>query len=218
MKVEYLGHSCFHVRDDLGVTAMVDPYDGRVGYKLPSRRAKYTLITHDHLDHANIAAVNGATRIISGSGSHGGGDGFSVRAVLACHDAVGGRERGMVNMMRFEMDGVRVAHLSDLGHLLDNAQIAALKPVDVVMVPVGGAPYTIDGTTARKVVAQLDPRVAIPMHYMTAMTHRVDFPISGVEPFLEGYRHVETVRAGVIELTPKTLPAHFTVYVLTPTM
>lgn len=217
MKIEYLGHSCFYFKDSKGTTAIVDPYDARVGYKVPARHATYTLITHNHWDHANLGAVVGATRVLSGSGARGG-DGLQVLAVLACHDAVGGRERGMVNMMRFEMDGVRVVHLSDIGHALDATQVAELKPVDLVLVPVGGAPYTIDGRTAQEVVAQLEPRAAIPMHYMTATTNRANFPIGGVEPFLRGYRHVETVRSGEMEFTPKTLPAQFTVYVLTPTM
>jgi len=217
LKIEYLGHSCFYFKDARGTTALIDPYDRTVGYKVPSKHANYTLITHNHWDHANLSAVEGATQVVSGSGARGG-DGFSVRAVLACHDAVGGHERGMVNIMRFEMDGVRVVHLSDIGHMLDDSQIAEIKPVDVVLVPVGGPPFTIDGKTAQKVIEQLDPRAAIPMHYMTATTNRTDFPISGVEPFLKGYTHIETVRGGEIELTPKTLPARFTVYVLTPTM
>jgi L-ascorbate metabolism protein UlaG (beta-lactamase superfamily) len=217
MRIEYLGHSCFYFRDGAGTTAIVDPYDATVGYEVPSRRADFTLITHGHFDHANLAAVQGRSRVIQGSGTRGD-EALEVRAVLAFHDPVGGSERGAVNMMRFEMDGVRVAHLSDLGHLLDPAQVAELRPVDVALVPVGGAPYTIDAATARKVVEQLEPRAVIPMHYQTAMTNRELFPIAGVEPFLKGFRDVETIRSGVLELTQKSLPARRTVYVLTPTM
>lgn len=196
---------------------MVDPYDARVGYKVPSRRANYTLITHPHFDHANLAAVTGKTMVISGSGLHGGED-FAVKGVLGYHDDVGGRERGVINMMRFEMDGVRVVHLSDLGHMLDDAQVAELTPVDVALVPVGGPPFTIDGATARKVVERLGPRVVIPMHYMTATTNRSEFPITGVEPFLSHQRRVETIRSGELTLTAGNLPSRLTVYVLTPTM
>lgn len=217
MIIEYLGHSCFHLRAASGITVLIDPYDGSVGPAVPSRRADYTLITHAHFDHDNLSAVVGATRVVQGSGARGDAR-FPVRAVLAAHDAVGGRERGMINMMVFEMDGVRVAHLSDVGHLLDAAQVAEIGPVDVVLVPVGGPPYTVDGPTARKVVDQLKPRIAIPMHYMTATTRRGAFPIAGVDPFLEGCSNIERKRDGILEVTRGTLPTRFTICVLTPTM
>lgn len=217
MRIEYLGHSCFYLRSEAGTTVMVDPYDGSVGHKVPSRRADYTLITHAHFDHDNLSAVVGATRVVQGSGTRGD-DALAIRAVLAAHDAVGGRERGLINMMRFEMDGVRVVHLSDLGHRLEPEQIGEIGPVDVVLVPVGGPPFTIDGRTAREVVDQLQPRLAIPMHFRTATTRRAAFPIDGVEPFLEGFRHVETVRSGIIDVTSATLPTRLTACVLTPTM
>ena len=69
-----------------------------------------------------------------------------------------------------------VAHLGDLGHLLDASDGGGHRPVDVLLVPVGGF-FTIDHKQAAKVVEPLDPRIVIPMHYKTA---KVDFPISGV--------------------------------------
>lgn len=217
MRIEYLGHSCFHFRSEAGATVLVDPYDGSVGHKIPSRRADYTLVTHGHFDHDNLSMIAGPTRVVQGSGSRGD-DGLAIRAVLAAHDAVGGRECGLINLMRFEMDGVRVAHLSDLGHLLEPGQIEQLMPVDVVLVPVGGVPFTIDGPTARRVVDQLQPRVAVPMHFRTATTNRAAFPIDGVEPFAELFQRVEIVRSGIIEVMPASLPTRLTAFILTPTM
>lgn len=217
MQIEYLGHASFWFKDRAGNTALIDPYDDTVGYRVPQRRAAYTMVTHDHWDHGNVRGVPGATQVIAGSGRRGT-EAFPVRAVLAFHDDQGGRRHGLVNIMCFAMDGVRVCHLSDLGHVLAPDQVAEIGPVDVLMVPVGGGSYTIDGATAQRVVEQLQPRIAIPMHYMTAQTNRLDFPIDGVEPFLRNYPHVETVRSGVLEVTPQSLPIRFTVYVLTNTM
>jgi L-ascorbate metabolism protein UlaG (beta-lactamase superfamily) len=39
---------------------------------------------------------------------------------------------------------VRIAHLGDLGHVLNDAQLAAIGAVDVLLIPVGGT-FTIDG-------------------------------------------------------------------------
>lgn len=216
MKIEYLGHSCFYLADSSGLTVIIDPYDATVGYRMPMRQARYTLVTHPHWDHAHTQGVLGATHVIQGSGVHGD-ESLKVRGVLAFHDAEGGARLGVVNLLCFEMDGLRVCHLSDLGHVLEPSQVEEIGPVDVAMIPVGGGRYTVDGATARKVVGQLSPRVIIPMHYMTALTNRRDFPIEGVDPFLQGVRHVERVRSGEMDLRPETLPTHSTVYVMTPT-
>lgn len=216
MKIEYLGHSCFYLVDATGLTVMIDPYDGTVGHRLPMRRARYTLVTHPHGDHAHLEGVLGATHVVQGAGVRGD-DGLRVRGVLAFHDAEWGSRLGVVNLMCFEMEGLRVCHLSDLGHELEASQVEEIGAVDVAMVPVGGGGYTVDGATARKVVEQLSPRVIIPMHYMTALTNRRAFPLDGVEPFLAGARHVERVRSGVLDVTKESLPLDATVYVLTPT-
>lgn len=215
MKIEYLGHSCFYLEGPGDVTVMVDPYDDTVGYGMLMRRARYTLVSHGHWDHACVGSVLGATRVIQGAGRHGD-ESLQVRGILACHDADGGTRLGIVNLLCFEIEGVRLCHLSDLGHVLEPAQVSEIGPVDVLMVPVGGGRYTLDGAAAREVVAQLAPRVVIPMHYMTATTNRQDFPIDGVDPFLAGFRHVRRERSGELELTPATLPVESTVIVMTP--
>ena len=37
-----------------------------------------------------------------------------------------------------DVDGLRIVHLGDLGHLLDKAQLKKLGDVDILMIPVGG--------------------------------------------------------------------------------
>jgi L-ascorbate metabolism protein UlaG (beta-lactamase superfamily) len=90
-----------------------------------------------------------------------------VRTVGVYHDDMGGVERGKNAVFVIEVDGLRIVHLGDLGHLLTAAQVRQIGPVDVLLVPVGGV-YTINGTEAKEVVAQLKPRqYVIPMHYGT---------------------------------------------------
>jgi L-ascorbate metabolism protein UlaG (beta-lactamase superfamily) len=66
-----------------------------------------------------------------------------------------------------DIDGIRIVHLGDLGHILNKTQLKKLGAVDVLMVPVGGV-YTLNGIDAFKVVEQIKPkRHIIPMHYGT---------------------------------------------------
>src|SRR5438105_11530675 len=76
-----------------------------------------------------------------------------------------GLQRGKNTVFIIEVDGWKIVHLGDLGHLLTPKQIKAIGPVDVLMIPVGGV-YTINGSEAKEVIAQLKPRqYIIPMHY-----------------------------------------------------
>lgn len=75
----------------------------------------------------------------------------------------------------WKMDGLRLCHLGDLGHLLEEATVKGIGRVDVLMVPVGGV-YTIDAAGALKVVEQLKPRLILPMHYRTPILLLISAP------------------------------------------
>ena len=57
-----------------------------------------------------------------------------------------------------------MAHLGDIGHMLPETQLKALRGVDALMIPVGGY-YTIDAAAARALVDRIEPAVTFPMHY-----------------------------------------------------
>ncbi|HZK73280.1 MAG TPA: MBL fold metallo-hydrolase, partial [Clostridia bacterium] len=59
---------------------------------------------------------------------------------------------------------VRVCHLGDLGHRLDDTDAETVASVDVLLVPVGGR-TAINAAQAAEVVRQLEPRYVVPMHY-----------------------------------------------------
>jgi L-ascorbate metabolism protein UlaG (beta-lactamase superfamily) len=63
-----------------------------------------------------------------------------------------------------EIDDVRVCHLGDLGHALDDAEAEAISSPDVLLVPVGGH-TAINAAQAAEIVRQLEPRYVVPMHY-----------------------------------------------------
>jgi len=60
---------------------------------------------------------------------------------------------------------MRLCHLSDLGQKeLFPSQLDKIGDIDILMIPVGGI-YTIDAAEAVKVMAQIEPKIIIPMHY-----------------------------------------------------
>jgi L-ascorbate metabolism protein UlaG (beta-lactamase superfamily) len=108
--------------------------------------------------------------------------------VSAYHDKTQGKERGPITVFVLEGEGIRLVHLSDLGHQLDDAQAKAIGRPDVLMIPVGGH-YTIDAAEAHSVVECLRPGIVIPMHYKTEVNP--GSPISPVDVFLASAKSVK---------------------------
>src|SRR5205823_15019842 len=90
-----------------------------------------------------------------------------IRSIGVFHDNAEGLRYGKNSIFILEVDGWKIVHLGDLGHLLNPAQLKRIGPVDVLMVPVGGI-YTLNGSEAKQVVAQIQPKEYVfPMHYGT---------------------------------------------------
>lgn len=183
-----IGHAEFLLELENGMRLVTDPYDAACGYPLLPLKADAVLVSHQHHDHNAINNVQGFTQVIDASGCHTLVPDVHVTAVPCYHDEVQGAKRGRNLMFLIQAEGLRIAHLGDLGHLPTAEQIAALAPVDVLMLPVGGY-YTIDAPQAREVAQLLQAQVILPMHYRTSANQ--DWPIAPVEDFLSLYPSAE---------------------------
>ncbi len=180
MKIKWLGHACFKLTSDKGISIITDPYDESVGYELPDEEADVVTISHGHHDHNYHEWVKGNPELVSKLGSFYVKD-IPIKGIRTYHDEDQGEKRGANIIYCMELDGIRVCHCGDLGHVLTPDQVQEIGVVDVLLLPVGGT-YTVDGAAAAKVAAQLKPRCIIPMHFKTPATQ---LPIQGVEPFLD---------------------------------
>ena len=162
MEVTHLGHSCFKLRGK-GVTLLIDPFSEEIGLKMPKMTADAVLVTHKHADHHDLSKVSEYRVLVEGPGEYEIG-GAQIFGISAFHDSSGGKERGKITIYHIKMDGLTIVHLGDLGEKLNDKQIEELDGVDILMIPVGGV-FTIDAAKAAEVVAQLEPKIVIPMHY-----------------------------------------------------
>ena len=181
MLFQHIGHAEFLITLESGFRIVTDPFDASVGYPVLSPEADGVLVSHHHHDHDAVENVSGHPQVIDYAGIHTFAPDIRVTGILADHDDAGGTKRGKTLLFLLESEGLRVAHLGDLGCLLDADQLEALGSVDILMIPVGGF-YTIDAKTAKEVVEQLDPRIILPMHYRTQ--YNADWPIDPAENFL----------------------------------
>src|SRR5262249_31972598 len=128
----------------------------------------------------------------------------SIRTVGVYHDGERGAARGLDTVFIFEVGGVRIAHLGDLGHVLNDEQLAAIGAVDVLLIPVGGK-FTIDALKATRVVEQLRPRImVIPLHYTThSVTSKELEPLSLFVDRKPNVRHETTNTIALSPMKPR---------------
>lgn len=214
MKIKYLAHASFLITTSSGTRVVTDPvnpecYEGSITYGRFDEQADVVTISHEHRDHANADIVRGNPMVIRGNGKFIAA-GVEFFGVETFHDTAHGAERGKNTVFVISADGLSVAHLGDLGHVLNADQAAEVGAVDVALIPVGGF-YTIDAIQAARVAEQIDARIIMPMHYATP---KCTFPIAGVEEFLSGKPNVERPGKSEIEVTRDSLPAEPTIVVL----
>jgi L-ascorbate metabolism protein UlaG (beta-lactamase superfamily) len=203
MFISYLGHACFKIQDKVsadGVTLVTDPFNKSLGLKVPNFEADIVTVSHSHEDHSNADSLRGNPFIIDAPGEYEV-KGVMVQGVESFHDDQNGAERGANIVFRIEIDGVSIAHLGDLGHVLSDEELEKLGVIDILLIPVGGK-YTLDAKKAVEVVNQIEPRIVIPMHYKLAES-KID--LDSVEKFVKELG-VEAKREEKLKMNKKDLP------------
>lgn len=210
MEITWLGHSCFRLRSR-DVSLVIDPPDKATGYSLPRLNADIVLVSHDHPGHNNIAAVAGATKVLTGPGEYEI-KGVPIVGVHTAHDGERGKRRGGNVAWLAQLDEVTVCHLGDLGAPLTSEQAELLGGVDVLLVPVGGH-NTLGAAQAAEVVTLLEPKVVVPMHFQTE-TRKGEAKLDPVDAFLREQGAHDLQPQPKLTLTRNNLPEETTVVLL----
>lgn len=203
MRARWLGHACFLLTGLRGGRLLFDPYrsgayGGAVRHAPVRERVEVVVISHEHHeDHAATAGLPGAPLVVKAPGETVEA-GFRIVSRWTEHDSSGGRRFGRNLVHLVEADGVRVAHLGDLGGGLVNATSALAHDLDALFVPVGGA-FTIEPREAASLVRRLRPRVAVPMHFRSG---KVSLPLSALDEFVAAWGAVERPGVSEIEIEP----------------
>ena len=181
--IKWLGHASIRIEGDKII--YIDPWKIRSG----NIKADIILITHDHYDHCSpedVEKIRKEETIIVG---HYGckdkirgeihiikpGDklkfwDIEIEAVPAYN--IGKRfhpkENGGMGYI-VNVRGIRIYHAGDTDHIPEMDNIKA----DVVLLPIGGT-YTMNAEEASEVVKNINPSLAIPIHYGTIVGNQSD--------------------------------------------
>lgn len=205
MKIEWLGHATFIITSNNGIKILTDPYkseglQGSIKYGPIKENVDIVTVSHAHSDHCHIPiGLKDATIVRNNIDDTI--NGIKIKTIDSFHDTASGKERGCNSIFVFNVDGIKIAHFGDLGHILDDAHIRELGQIDVALIPVGGV-FTIDAKVASEIIEKIKPKIVIPMHFKTP---KLGFDIDKVDTFLINKKDVEQPGVSEIEINPSML-------------
>ena len=175
MDLTWFGHAAFGLVPENGPKVITDPYTPEgVGYAPITQTADLVIISSDD-DSAHCRAdliagdptVVNALTVAQGGGSTKVND-LEITAIEAAewdhhpeHEVP-----GQNGMYRFTLDGIKFAHMGDVGNPLTDAQQAFFEDVDVLFALAGGY-LTLELPDLMEMIHRTRPKLVIPMHFRT---------------------------------------------------
>ena len=204
MQISWHGLSCFKIVGKVGgedVTVITDPYQNTTGLRFPrSLSADIALVSENRPEQNNVDAVGGNPFIIKHPGE------FEVKGIFVY--GINIFKNGQVKegrrplIYRIELEGMTIAHLGTLYRTLRDEELAQLREIDILTLPVGGGPV-ISPQQADELVSQIEPRIVIPMYYAIP---GVKEKLSGVDKFCKEIGICSKEKLNKYKINKKDLP------------
>lgn len=209
--IQYFGHNFFQITTSQGTAIVMDPLvPGR--YPTPNLTPHVVTVGREHPNHNYVQLARGNPLILRGLAQFGAEWNrvsthvreVAISNVPIYQNGVAGALKGAAFV--FDLGTLCVVHLGDLSHTLTPEQLHQIGRVDVALVPIDGT-YTMGPDTAREVLQQLTPKIAIPMHYRDNLTL--------VEAFVRGLT-TRRLNSDTLLVSKSSLPPTTEIIVLRP--
>ena len=167
IRITFVGHASFMIESAAGVRALTD-YNGYL--PLPATPDIVTM-NNSHDSHYTDFIAPGIKHVLRGWDPKGGIarhnlflKDLRVRNVPTNLTDITGRMANGNSMFVFESANLCVVHISHLHHVLSKEQVGELGRIDIAFAPVDGW-MTMTHSELFRVLAQIKPKLIIPMHY-----------------------------------------------------
>lgn len=168
MYLYWHGQTCIKIVDG-DFTLLIDPFDKNTGLRQPRYNAQAVLITSTDPKENLAKLVGGDPMVVAGPGEYEVGNTF-INGIASPAD----EKNPPVTMYQFEREGISFAHVGSLNQPLSEDRLDLLEGADVLMIPVGGH-GSLNAEQAAKLVAEIEPRIIIPIRYqVSGLTHKLD--------------------------------------------
>ncbi len=213
--LRYLGHAAFMVTTAGEMRVLMDPFQNPRGQprwfkrRFPPLRANVVTVSHDHFDHNALRAIGGIPAVIRSAGTVRLMD-LSVRAIPDLHAGNGGTAAPMPNhIVMVESGGVRLCHVGDNRHAPAAEALDAIRPADVLMVPVDDSSHLLSFDEVGALIEAIEPRVVVPMHYFSEGLTAPESTLLGIDRWLDSLaadRAVRRLGTSDVSISPTMLP------------
>ena len=210
--IQYFGHNFFLITTSKGTRIVTDPL-GPGWYPNPNVGGDVVTVGKEMFNHNAVQIVLGNPLILRGLKNYGAGwntvstnvkDTFIYNVPI--HQNSEFIEGIHGSAFVFDLGTLCIAHLGDLSQKLNEQQLKAFGKVDIALTPIGGR-RTMGPDLAREVLAQLKPKIAIPMH------HRDDPYL--VKQFTSGIK-TQILKTDTLAVSKDVLPVPTEIRVLVP--
>jgi L-ascorbate metabolism protein UlaG (beta-lactamase superfamily) len=210
--IRYFGHNFFLITTGKGTRIVTDPL-GPGWYPNPNVVGDVVTVGKEMFNHNAVQIVLGNPLILRGLKNYGA-DWNKVSTTfkdtliynVPIHQNAEFIEGIHGSAFVFDLGGLCIAHLGDLSQKLNEQQIKSFGKVDVALTPIGGR-RTMGPELAKEVLAQLKPKIAIPMH------HR-DSPYL-IKQFTAGLK-TQILKSDTLAVSKDALPPSLEIRVLQP--
>lgn len=174
MKLKWYGHASLRITSNDGLSIITDPYTPELaGYSDFTETADIVIASSDNDEyHCRMDLIPGDPVRVNAVdiAKEGMRDikGINFEATIAMEMLEHPYHDPTQNAMyRFEVDGIKVAHMGDVGNPFTQKQIDFLKNVDVLLTLAGDIP-TIELTDlCPTLINEIKPKLIVPMHFRT---------------------------------------------------
>ncbi len=202
VEIKWFGHAFFQITSSAGTKIITDPFR-YMGYPMPEVWPDVVTVGKETRNHSNVGLAKGDPIILRGLKSWGSEWNMintTIRDVLIYNVPI--HMRASYDYLRgsafvFEVDGLCICHTGDLGEPFNEDQLDLIGHVDILLVPIGGS-YTMGAESAQKVVEQLKPKIAVPMHYY--------HDTMALRRFLDGPYPARFLKTDTFSVSKDTLP------------
>jgi L-ascorbate metabolism protein UlaG (beta-lactamase superfamily) len=216
MRITWYGHAAFLVETE-GRRIILDPFRSpdSGGYEPIDEPADLVVVSHENdRYHSHLGQIRPPFQVLKALDIPPAGEtalGILFETIRV-YETPERKPDDEVTIVHFKVEGLHLVFLGDLGHALDEADLAPLRGADILLAATGGPP-TIEISEIPPLLDAIGPRLVLPMHYKTP---RINLNIQPLERFLEVVPETSVERLGRswLEVTRQTLPESRTIVIL----
>lgn len=157
MDIQFYGANCVSLANKQA-RVVIDDNLADLGSKTASKPGDIALFTAAHGQAGN------APKIVIDSPGEYEVSGVSIYGITA-RGHVDEAGQKSATMYKVVIDDFKVLITGHIYPELTDKQLESIGMIDVMIVPIGGNGYTLDGVGALKLVKKIEPKIVIPTHY-----------------------------------------------------